>query len=67
MVAKRSKKCRSLWMSGREETSGWATSSPYHQVVPAFCTPIPTKSGAPVTSPGRSAGGVKSNWGSQGA
>ena len=33
-------------MSWRDETSGWLSISVYHHVVPAFWTPMPTKSGA---------------------
>ena len=32
------------------ETSGCAQMASYHQVVPAFWAPMPTKSGGPVTS-----------------
>ncbi len=39
----------------------------YHQVVPAFWAPMPTNDGGPASSPGPSAGGVKSNPTSQGA
>src|SRR6516162_9770225 len=39
----------------------------YHQVVPAFCVPIPTKSGAAVISPAWTRGGVGSKPSSHGA
>ena len=64
---KRAKKWRSFWMGPKKyrslgvdsrcETPGWLMTRRHHQVVPAFCTPIPTKSGGPFTSPGSSAGG----------
>ena len=66
-AAKRLKKCRSLWMSSRWATPGCEAISPNHQVVPAFWAPMPTKSGGPVTSPGRGRGGVKSKPSSHGA
>src|SRR5208283_4102627 len=54
-------------MSARADTSGWAAMSSCHHVVPAFWTPMPTKSGGPQTSPAARAGGVKSNPASHGA
>ncbi len=64
---KRSKKCRSLWMSSCAEIPGWVSMSSYHQVVPAFCAPMPTKAGGPDSSPGPRGGGLKSNSTSHGA
>ena len=61
------RKWRSLWMSDRGKTSGCAQMASYHHVVPAFWTPIPTKSGGPVTSSLAAGGGVGSNASSHGA
>ena len=66
-VPKRDRKWRSLWISGRADTPGWAASNSYHQVVPAFWTPMPTKSGGSDRLAGGRAGGVKSKPSSQGA
>ncbi len=66
-VAKRPKKWRSLKMSARHATSGCVAMSSYHQVVPDFWAPMPTKSGGPATSPSPSAGAEKSNPSSHGA
>ncbi len=46
---------------------GWVSINSYHQVVPAFCAPMPTKAGGPASSPDIRGGGVKSNSTSQGA
>ena len=63
----RSKKWRSLWMSSWAAISGWVSMSSYHQVVPAFWAPMPTKDGGPTSSPGPGAGEVKSKPTSHGA
>ena len=41
-----------LGMSARSKTPGCSRISSYHQLVPAFWTPTPMKSGGPTTSPG---------------